>query len=558
MKYGIYVYLIFFKFMFKVASYSLHFDSYLNSYKSLEYSPNYYKDIANTTWQEIVVSDKLINLVKCQPLLIDSDSELDLLVLDSETRLYWVSNVRGTSGDFNHQFISKSKILNFLVHGDSSDKYNFYILGINSQGNKILKFIPQENKMNKTIVWEESILFDLSSSEVNFIIQDNLITGFNLYPFSNEKQILYLSTKNIYTSNSLIIKITLLNQKVGQWIFTELNKPITLIGAYDMNQDSFVDLLYFDNSNNIFCLLNNDPYYNSVYISSISTIYGRDRNPRIYITDNNHDGYPDIITGNSKDNSIGLLFNLGKKFWDKVNIFMKKNDVTKIYKEETWQYIPLYDIYSYNLYKEKLIDFSVVPYKHLANKRTNFEIFAVYKTGVYWFTEQPLNLTSHLIWESAAQPRNYIYCMIKSDIVIDKITEENSNINNYKLIIDLDINFDSQPEFILYFAEKLYLIKKYTPYISGFGWNSSFWIYVCIYIYIVCSIIGLWEFLKLNRLNNKIYQEKKMRNDLKDKQNINTANELKNRINTISIHDINTFRNFANNEDSAESEVGNN
>lgn len=148
--------------------------------------------------------------------------------------------------------------------------------------------------------------------------------------------------------------------------------------------------------------------------------------------------------------------------------------------------------------------------------------------------------------------------MIKSDIVIDKITEENSNVNNYKLIIDLDINFDSQPEFILYFAEKLYLIKKYTPYISGFGWNSSFWIYVCIYIYIVCSIIGLWEFLKLNRLNNKIYQEKKMRNDLKDKQNINTANELKNRINTISIHDINTFRNFANNEDSAESEVGNN
>jgi hypothetical protein len=65
------------------------YDSYLNYYKDSSYSINSYKDIANTTWKEFFISENAKKLVKCIPANIDNDSELDLLVLDSETRLYW-------------------------------------------------------------------------------------------------------------------------------------------------------------------------------------------------------------------------------------------------------------------------------------------------------------------------------------------------------------------------------------------------------------------------------------------------------------------------------------
>lgn len=168
---------------------SLLLDSHLDYYSSTEYTINDYKDIYNTTWKETVIADKLTKMVKCQPLFIDSDYEKDLLVLDSQTRLYWVSNLRGTSGSFIHQFISKSKLLNFLVHGDGTDRDNFYILGINSQENKILKFKSTLNVLNQTLSWTEEEFFDLSNPNISFIIKDNLITGFNLYTISNERQV---------------------------------------------------------------------------------------------------------------------------------------------------------------------------------------------------------------------------------------------------------------------------------------------------------------------------------------------------------------------------------
>jgi hypothetical protein len=107
------------------------YDSYLNTYKSYVFNDNEYKDIANSTWKEYFISENIKNLVKCVPVFIDSDKELDLLVLDSETRLYWISNVRGTSKEIVHQFISQSKLYDFVV-SDSINNGNMYILGINS------------------------------------------------------------------------------------------------------------------------------------------------------------------------------------------------------------------------------------------------------------------------------------------------------------------------------------------------------------------------------------------------------------------------------------------
>lgn len=203
-------------------SYCLNFDSYLNSYKDTNYEINTEKDVSNSTWKEVVVADKLVNLIKCMPVYIDNDDDIDLLVLDSETKLYWVSNIRGTSGTFFHQFVSHSKLLDFVVHGDglqdNSNNYysnsniyknsyekdpedtlikednnlnnkNFYILGIHSKGKKIQKFNSYHNPANNSMNWSESTFFELRESIIDFPITDSLITGINLYPYSINKQV---------------------------------------------------------------------------------------------------------------------------------------------------------------------------------------------------------------------------------------------------------------------------------------------------------------------------------------------------------------------------------
>ena len=70
------------------------YDSYLNIYKENKLFSNKYYEIANTTWKEYFISENVTNLIKCVPVFIDNDKELDLLILDSESRLYWVSNIR--------------------------------------------------------------------------------------------------------------------------------------------------------------------------------------------------------------------------------------------------------------------------------------------------------------------------------------------------------------------------------------------------------------------------------------------------------------------------------
>jgi hypothetical protein len=108
---------------------------------------------------------------------------------------------------------------------------------------------------------------------------------------------------------------------------------------------------------------------------------------------------------------------------------------------------------------------------------------------------------------------NYLYCMKKCDIVVDQ--ESDSNTAKYDFLVDIDINSDSVVELIIYSNDKtsLYWVKKYVPFISGFGWNSDFWIYIILYIYILSSIVGIFEFYKLKKLNDELTQNNLVKNE---------------------------------------------
>lgn len=193
---------------------------------------------------------------------------------------------------------------------------------------------------------------------------------------------------------------------------------------------------------------------------------------------------------------------------------MSSNEI--VYQGHVWSFVPLFDVVEYKLRDQKLLDFTIIPSLHSLNRRINFEIFALYESNFYWFIEKSVNTTTSNIWGANVQPKNFIYCMEKNDVVVDKVKDFTRKDKSYELIIDLDINFDGHPEFILYYQNSLFLIKRYTPFLTGFGWNSNFWIYVCIYIYTVCSIIGLYEFFKLSTLNQKIRKEKLLKTEEED------------------------------------------
>jgi len=97
--------------------------------------------------------------------------------------------------------------------------------------------------------------------------------------------------------------------------------------------------------------------------------------------------------------------------------------------------------------------------------------------------------------------------MIKCEIVI-----ENSLFlkNDFTMIMDINVNNDKFPEFIIYSDKNatLFWIKKYIGIISGFGWDSNFWIYLMIYIYIFSSIVGVYRFLILKNLKDENQSKK--------------------------------------------------
>ena len=134
--------------------------------------------------------------------------------------------------------------------------------------------------------------------------------------------------------------------------------------------------------------------------------------------------------------------------------------------------------------------------------------------------EEDLNITLPS-FGSHKMEMNFLYCMKKCDIVIDQ--DSVLNVIQYDFLMDIDINSDSTVELIIYSNEKssLYWLKKYVPFISGFGWNSDFWIYVILYIYILSSIVGIFEFYKLKKLNDELSKNNLVKNE------INTDQELK-------------------------------
>lgn len=99
--------------------------------------------------------------------------------------------------------------------------------------------------------------------------------------------------------------------------------------------------------------------------------------------------------------------------------------------------------------------------------------------------------------------------MVKRDLVVETLDGIKEQVG-LDLIIDIDINFKDEPEFVIYnrTALTLYWIKKYEPYISGFGWDSSFWIYVIIFVYSMSLFLSAFEFLKLNKLTYLVQKEK--------------------------------------------------
>ena len=113
-------------------SISTLYDSYLNEYKTKIFKQNEFNDIANTTWKEFFISENVKNLVKCIPAYVDKDNEQDLLILDSETRLYWLSNIRGTSKEIKYHFISSSTLYDFVISNEENIEGRIFILGINS------------------------------------------------------------------------------------------------------------------------------------------------------------------------------------------------------------------------------------------------------------------------------------------------------------------------------------------------------------------------------------------------------------------------------------------
>ncbi len=225
-----------------------------------------------------------------------------------------------------------------------------------------------------------------------------------------------------------------------------------------------------------------------------------------------NDGYPDILTADSNQNTIGILFNNGREYWNKVSVFFRnqKRDIQIVYREKVWNFIPLIDTVDEEINEEGLILKDYTIFKTTSSKRLNFEIFAIHSHKLLWFVEKEINFSNlynkdgnnDFNWGSHITFQNYIFSMVKCEIVV-----ENTLLleNDFTMIMEMDVNNDNYPEFIIWSENKstLFWIKRYIGFISGFGWDSNFWIYLMIYIYIFSSIIGVYRFWILKNLKEE-------------------------------------------------------
>ena len=103
--------------------------------------------------------------------------------------------------------------------------------------------------------------------------------------------------------------------------------------------------------------------------------------------------------------------------------------------------------------------------------------------------------------------------MVKCEIFIDKYNGNDMN-DIYDIILDIDLNNDNYPEFILYSykLEKMVYIQRIEILLKQYGWSQAFWIYLMIGIYTFSSIIGCIEFYRIKKINEN-YHNSLMNNE---------------------------------------------
>jgi hypothetical protein len=117
----------------------------------------------------------------------------------------------------------------------------------------------------------------------------------------------------------------------------------------------------------LYVLLNSDPYYYPVLISRINSVKVK-KSSRIFVLDVDRDSYPDIVASDSILNTVGILFNPGKKYWEKLKNKSSSGNI--------WKFIPLIDIVEDKLTNKAIKDFTI--YRVKKSKRINFELFILY------------------------------------------------------------------------------------------------------------------------------------------------------------------------------------
>ena len=502
----------------KIINNKISLDSLFNIYKSDITNSHLYKDITNTTWKEYFISEKIKNLKKILPCHINTDNELDLFVQDHTDQLFWVNNIRGTSKDFTHKKLSNVFIGDFVVSNNNDKKgkklNNIYILTTNQNKDKIIKYkknpyyaplVTNDTLHNTKNYWEEALFMSINDATISSFIKItkySKIKSIDIYHMNDDDyQILLLNIENIHTRICNLIKIRIKDEKIItiDRIGSDFNN-ITIIGLYDMNNDGLIDILYIDSNNILYVYLNQDPYYFAIEIYKINPTM-LDNSPRIFIFDANKDLYPDIITGDTKENTISLLLNPGKKYWKKIIDYynnQKKADKSEIYKDISWQCLSLIDSEKEGLSKEQLKDFTIIMIDK--SKRISFEIVAIFGNNVYWFIEK-----DNTRYSSKKSTYHHLAdSMKKCEIFIEKYNGNDIK-SEYDLILDIDLNKDKYPEFILYSykSENMIYIQRKETMISQYGWSQAFWIYLMIGIYTLATIVGGIEFYRLKNVNEK-------------------------------------------------------
>jgi hypothetical protein len=394
------------------------------------------------------------------------------------------------------------------------EKNNFFILSTNQNKDRIIKYkinpyydplITNDTMHDTKKYWSETLFLNISDPSISSLVKItkfSKIKSMDIYKIEDgDYQILLLNLENIQSHTCNLVKIRIKDEKIItiDRIGSDFNN-ITIIGLYDMNNDGLIDILYFDSKNILYVYLNQDPYYFAIEIYKINPTM-LDNSPRIFIFDANKDLYPDIITGDTKENTISLLLNPGKKYWKKIIDYynnQKKADKSEIYKDISWQYLSLIDSEKEDLTKERLKDFTIIMIDK--SKRISFEIVAIFGNNIYWFIEK-----DNTRYSSKKSTYHHLAdSMKKCEIFIEKLNG-NDKKSEYDVILDIDLNKDKYPEFILYSykLENMIYIQRKETMISQYGWSQAFWIYLMIGIYTLATIVGGIEFYRLKNVNEK-------------------------------------------------------